>query len=316
MKAIRVHETGGPEQLRLEEVPVPEPGPGEALVKVAASGVNYIDVYHRTGLYKLDLPFTPGMEGAGTVQAVGEHTSFVTPGQRVAWAMKIGSYAEFVVVPAWLLVPVPESTGFDTAAAAMLQGMTAHYLTHSTFALRQGHAALVHAAAGGVGLLLVQMAKQMGAFVIGTASTEEKRQLARDAGADHVTSYDDFVEEVKRLTDKRGVDVVYDSVARDTFAKGLDCLHPRGMMVLFGQSSGKLDPVDLSILNTKGSLYVTRPSLGYYTQNREELLWRASDVLNGSIEYRIHHRYALGEAAQAHRDLESRGTTGKLIITL
>ena len=230
--------------------------------------------------------------------------------------MKRGSYAEFAVVPAWLLVPVPDSIGFDTAAAAMLQGMTAHYLTHSTFPLRQGHAALVHAAAGGVGLLLIQIAKQMGAFVIGTASTEEKRQLARDAGADAAVSYDNFVEEVKRLTDKRGVDVVYDSVARDTFAKGLDCLHPRGMMVLFGQSSGKLDPVDLGILNTKGSLFVTRPTLGHYTQNREELLWRASDVLNGSIEFRIHRRYPLVAAAQAHRDLESRGTTGKLILTI
>jgi len=315
MKAIRIHQNGGPEALRLDDIPVPQPGPGQALVKLAASGVNYIDIYHRTGLYKTDLPAALGVEGAGTVEAVGPEVTGVKIGERVAYAMDRGSYAEYAVVPAWHLVPVPANIGLDIAAAAMLQGMTAHYLLHSTFPVRQGQAILIHAAAGGVGLLVCQMAKQLGAFVIGTASTEEKRQLARDAGADVALGYDNFVDEVKRHTEGRGVDVVYDSVGKDTFHRGLDCLHPRGMIVLFGQSSGKVDPIDLTILNTKGSLYVSRPSLGHYIQNREELLWRASDVLNGTIDYKIHRRYALADAAQAQRDLESRGTTGKLVLT-
>ncbi len=316
MKAIRIHQPGGPEELRLDEIPVPQPGPGQALVKLAASGVNFIDVYHRTGLYKLDLPATLGVEGAGTVEAVGPGVSAVKAGERVAFAMPRGSYAEYIVAPAWQLVPVPANIGFDAAAAAMLQGMTAHYLLHSTFPVRQGQAILIHAAAGGVGLLVCQMAKQLGAFVIGTASTEEKRQLARDAGADVAVGYENFVEDVKGNTEGRGVDVVYDSVGKDTFHRSLDCLHPRGMAVLFGQSSGKVDPFDLSILNNKGSLYVSRPSLGHYTQNREELMWRAADILNGTLDYKIDRRYPLAEVAQAHRDLESRRTTGKLVLTI
>jgi NADPH:quinone reductase len=316
MKAIRIHQPGGPEELRLDEIPVPQPGPGQALVKLAASGVNFIDVYHRTGLYKLDLPATLGVEGAGTVEAVGPGVSAVKAGERVAFAMPRGSYAEYIVAPAWQLVPIPPNIGFEAAAAAMLQGMTAHYLLHSTFPVRQGQAILIHAAAGGVGLLVCQMAKQLGAFVIGTASTEEKRQLARDAGADVAVGYGNFVEDVKGNTEGRGVDVVYDSVGKDTFHRSLDCLHPRGMAVLFGQSSGKVDPFDLSILNNKGSLYVSRPSLGHYTQNREELMWRAADILNGTLDYRIDRRYPLAEVAQAHRDLESRRTTGKLVLTV
>ena len=316
MKAIRIHQTGGPEQLRLDEIPVPQPGPGQALVKLTASGVNFIDIYHRTGLYKLDLPATLGVEGAGTVEAVGPDTTGVKIGERVAFAMPRGSYAEYIAVPAWQLVPVPANVSLDVAAAAMLQGMTAHYLLRSTFPVKQGQAILIHAAAGGVGLLVCQIAKQLGAFVIGTASTEEKRQLAREAGADAAIGYENFVDEVKRLTEGRGVDVAYDSVGKDTFLRSLDCLHPRGMIVLFGQSSGKVDPIDLGILNTKGSLYVSRPSLGHYTQTREELLWRAADILNGTINYRIDRRYPLADAAQAHRDLESRKTTGKLILTI
>ena len=316
MKAIVIHQNGGAEQLRLEDLPVPQPGPGQALIKLAASGVNFIDIYHRTGLYPLPLPATLGVEGAGTVEAVGTDVVGVKSGDRVAFAMPRGSYAEYIVVPAWQLVPVPAGIGFDVAAAAMLQGMTAHYLLHSTFPIRQGQAILIHAAAGGVGLLVCQMAKQLGAFVIGTASTEEKRQLARDAGADVAVGYEQFVDEVKRHTEGRGVNVVYDSVGKDTFIRSLDCVHPRGTVVLFGQSSGKVEAFDLGILNAKGSLYVTRPSLGHYTQNREELLWRAGDILNGTIDYRIDRRYPLAEAAQAHRDLEARRTTGKLILTI
>jgi NADPH:quinone reductase len=295
---------------------VPQPGPGQALVKLAASGVNFIDIYYRTGLYKLDLPATLGVEGAGTVEAIGPDVSGVKVGERVAFAMPRGSYAEYIVVPAWQLVPVPANIGLDVAAAAMLQGMTAHYLLHSTFPVRQGQAIVIHAAAGGVGLLVCQMARQLGAFVIGTASTDEKRQLALEAGADVAVGYENFVEEVKRHTEGRGVDVVYDSVGKDTFYRSLDCLHPRGMIVLFGQSSGKVDPVDLTILNTKGSLYVSRPSLGHYTQSREELMWRAGDILNGTINFKIDRRYPLTDAAQAHRDLESRRTTGKLVLTI
>jgi NADPH:quinone reductase len=316
MKAIVIHQTGGAEQLRLEDLPVPQPGPGQALVKLAASGVNFIDIYHRTGLYPLPLPATLGVEGAGTVEAVGADVVGVKAGDRVAFAMPRGSYAEYIVVPAWQLVPVPAGIGFDVAAAAMLQGMTAHYLLHSTFSVRQGQAILIHAAAGGVGLLVCQMAKQLGAFVIGTASTEAKRQLAREAGADVAVGYEQFVDEVKRHTEGRGVNVVYDSVGKDTFLRSLDCVHPRGTVVLFGQASGKVDPLDLNILNAKGSLYITRPSLGFYTQNREELLWRAGDILNGTIDYRIDRRYPLAEVAQAHCDLESRRTTGKLILTI
>ena len=320
MKAIQIAQTGGPEQLQLKDLPVPSPGPGQALVKLAASGVNYIDIYHRTGLYKSDLPFVPGMEGAGTVESVGPEVTEVAAGDRVAFAMTRGSYAEYAAVPARMLVKVPEGVDLESAAAAMLQGMTAHYLTHSTFPLKRGDTALVHAAAGGAGLLIVQMAKARGARVIGTVSTGEKAKMAREAGADEMILYthQDFESEVKRLTSGRGVDVVYDSVGVNTFSKGLNCLRPRGMMVLFGQSSGPVAPVDPSILNQKGSLFLTRPGLPYYTAEHEELLWRAGDVLDairsGQLKLHIGRKYPLAEAAQAHRDLESRKTTGKLLL--
>jgi NADPH2:quinone reductase len=316
MKAIVVTATGGPEQLELKDIPAPRPGPGEALVRVQASGVNFIDIYQRSGLYKLDLPFVPGSEGAGIVEEVGPDAAHVKTGDRVAWAMTRGSYAEYAVVPAWQLVPVPEGIHLETAAAAMLQGMTAHYLVRSTFPLKQGHAALVHAAAGGVGLLLVQMAKELGAYVIGTASTEEKRELVRQTGADEAIPYEGFVEKVRELTGGRGVDVVYDSVGKDTFLQGFDCLRPRGMMVTFGQSSGANADFNPLLLSQKGSLFLTRPVLSHYIQTREELLWRAGDILNGTIQYRIGGRYALPEAAQAHRDLASRKTTGKLVLVI
>ena len=321
MKAIRVHEQGGPEVLSYEDVPTPEPGPGEARVRLAASGVNFIDVYQRTGLYPMETPFTLGQEGAGEVDAVGEGVEDVSVGDHVAFASVMGAYAEYAVVPAESLVPVNVTlVEARVAAAVMLQGMTAHYLTHSTFPLQEGHTALVHAAAGGVGLLLVQMAKLRGATVIGTAGSEEKAQLAKDAGADEVILYQeqDFVEETKRITGGEGVDVVYDSVGKDTFDGGLDSLKPRGYMVLFGASSGPVPPVDPQKLNQKGALFLTRPALVWHTQTREELLWRAESVLswvgNNAIEVRIGGTYPLSEAAQAHRDLEGRKTTGKLLL--
>ncbi len=320
MKAIRVHKNGGPEQLKYGEVPTPEPQAGQARVKIEAAGLNYIDVYHRTGLYPVPLPFTPGMEGAGVVDAVGEGVTNVAPGDRVAYAMSLGSYAESALVDAWKLVKLPEAVEFQTGAAAMLQGMTAHYLVHSSFPLRSGETALVHAAAGGVGLLLVQMAKAAGARVIGTVSTEEKAALARSAGADHVIQYEDvdFEAEVKKITENAGVNVVYDSVGKSTFAKSLNCLRPRGMMVLFGQSSGPVEPVDLSILNQKGSIYVTRPSLAHYLAGPEELDWRSGDVLQwiaeGRLKLRIGRTFALQDAAEAHRDLEARKTAGKVLL--
>jgi NADPH2:quinone reductase len=317
MKAIVVEQTGGPEVLRLKDVPRPEPGPGQALIRIAAAGVNYIDIYQRTGLYKLPLPFTPGSEGAGTVEALGSGAAHCHVGDRVAWAVTPSAgYAEYTVVPADRLVPVPQKIEFETAAAAMLQGMTAHYLTHSTFPLRQGNACLVHAAAGGVGLLLVQMAEQLGAYVIATASTDEKRQLALDAGADQAISYDDFPARVREFTEGRGVDVVYDSVGRDTFARSFECLKPRGLMVTFGQSSGAIGQMDPLVLSQRGSLFMTRPTLAHYIATRDELLWRANDILNGTIEYRIGGRYPLAEAARAHEDLAARRTTGKLILTI
>ena len=320
MKAIRVHQCGGAESLQLDDVPAPVPGPGTAVVKLAASGVNFIDVYFRIGLYKAEIPIAIGMEGAGVVEAVGSDVREVAPGDRVAYAMCRGSYAEYAAVPAWQLVKIPDSVSFELAAASMLQGMTAHYLTHSTFPLKPGDTALVHAAAGGAGLLLVQMAKMIGARVIGTTSTEEKASLARKAGADDVVLYSkqDFEPEVKRLTDGRGVDVVYDSVGVATFSKGLNCLRPRGMMVAFGQSSGAVPPLDPLVLNQKGSLFLTRPSLAHHCANREELLWRAREVLgwvtSGNLDVRIGGRYTLSEASQAHRDLESRKTAGKLLL--
>ncbi len=320
MRAIQVSVCGSPEVMKVADLPVPTPGPGQALVKIAASGVNYIDVYFRTGLYKADVPMQLGMEAAGTVEAVGEGVTIVSKGDRVAYAMSRGSYSEYAVAPAWQLVPVPDEVSLETAAAAMLQGMTAHYLTHSTFPLSAGQTALVHAAAGGAGLLIVQMAKGRGARVIGTVSTEAKAETARRAGCDEVILYtqQDFETETKRLTDGKGVDVVYDSVGATTFLKGLNTIRPRGMMVLFGQSSGPVPPVDLNILNPKGSLYVTRPSLAHYAANREEVLWRAGDVLggvrSGAISIRVDKTYTLQEAPQAHRDLESRKSSGKLLL--
>jgi NADPH2:quinone reductase len=320
MKLIRISKFGGPEELQLADAPKPTPGPQDALIKVAAAGVNFIDVYFRIGLYKADLPLTPGNEAAGVVEAVGAEVTSVKPGDRVAYAMNRGAYAEYNVVPAASLVPLPDSVDFETAAAAMLQGMTAHYLTHSTFPLKKGDKALIHAAAGGAGRLVVQMAKMLGATVYGTAGTDAKAAIAREAGADEVIVYtrEDFVAEVKRFTGGKGVDVVYDSVGASTFLKGLDILRPRGLMALFGQSSGPVAPFDPNILNPKGSLFVTRPSLGHYVHTREELLWRAGDVLRwigeGKLKLRIEKKYALADAAQAHRDLEGRKTAGKLLL--
>jgi len=322
MKAIQVLEHGGPEKLQLTEVPAPKPGPKQALVRIAVAGVNFIDVYFRTGLYKADLPVTPGNEAAGTVEAVGAEVTEVAVGDRVAYGMTRGAYAEYAVVPAGTLVKIPDHVAFATAAAAMLQGMTAHYLTHSTYPLKPGDTCLVHAAAGGVGGLAVQMAKMLGARVFGTVSTEAKARIVRGHGADEAILYteQDFESEVKRLTGGRGVDVVYDSVGKTTFDKSLNSLRPRGMMALFGQSSGPVPPFDPSILNAKGSLFLTRPSLGHHLLTREELLWRAGDVLgwidSGKLKLGIGGTYRLADAAQAHRDLESRKTTGKLLLAV
>ena len=321
MKAIRVQEHGGPEALAYEDVETPEPGPGQARVRTAASGVNFIDVYMRTGVYPGEPPFTLGLEGAGEVEAVGEGVEDVSVGDHVAWAGVPGSYAEKVVVPVDRLVPFNVTmVEARVAAAVMLQGMTAHYLTHSTFPLREGQTALVHAAAGGVGLLLCQMAKMRGATVIGTAGTEEKAALAREAGADEVILYreQDFSEETNRITNGEGVDVVYDSVGKDTFDGGLDCLKTRGYMVLYGGSSGQVPPLDPQVLNRKGGLFLTRPAMAQYTATREELLWRAESLFSwlgqGNLDVRIGGSYTLEDAAQAHQDLEARKTTGKLIL--
>jgi NADPH2:quinone reductase len=320
MKAIRVASFGGPEVLRLEDVPTPAPGPGQVLVKVEAAGLNFIDVYHRTGLYPNPLPFTPGPEGAGTVAALGPGVSGFRPGDRVAWASGLGSYAEQVLVPAAQLVPVPSGVDTRTAAALMLQGMTAHYLSESTYPLKAGDTCLIHAAAGGVGLLLVQMAKQRGARVFGTVSTDEKAALARGAGADEVIRYTkaDFLAEVKRLTEGRGVQVVYDSVGQSTFEKSLDCLALRGMLVLFGQSSGPVPSFNPSLLAAKGSLFLTRPTLFHYVADRASLEARAGAVLgaaaSGRLKVRIERTFPLAEAAEAHRTLEGRKTTGKVLL--
>jgi NADPH2:quinone reductase len=321
MKAIRVHEYGGPEVLSYEDVPDPEPGPGQARVRLAASGVNFIDVYQRTGVYPMDLPFIAGQEGAGEVEAVGDGVEEISPGDYVAFAGVPGAYAEYVVAPVEKLVPFNVTyVEARMAAAVMLQGMTAHYLTHSTFPVQEGQSVLVHAAAGGVGLLLCQLAKMRGATVIGTAGTEEKARLAKSAGADEVILYteQDFVEETKRITDGEGVHVVYDSVGKDTFDGGLDSLRPRGYLVLFGGASGQVPPVDLQILNQKGSLFVTRPKLADHTATREELLWRAESLFTwigqNNLDVRIGGTYKLSEADGAHRDLEGRKTTGKLIL--
>lgn len=320
MKVIVVEQPGGPEQMRLVEWPKPAPGPGQALVKIAAAGVNFIDIYHRTGLYKVDPPITLGMEAAGVVEAVGDGVSEVAPGDRVAYAMSRGAYAEYAVVPAWMLVKLPPALDFNSAAAVMLQGMTAHYLVYSTYPLKEGESCVIHAAAGGVGLLLVQMAKMRGARVFGTVSTEAKAELARQAGADEVIVYtkQDFLEVVRSATNGRGVDVVYDSVGAATWEKSLDCLRPRGMMVSYGNASGPVPPFQPLVLSQKGSLFLTRPSLQHYVATREELLWRAGDVLawvqEGRLKLRIERVYRLAEAAEAHRALESRATAGKLLV--
>jgi NADPH2:quinone reductase len=320
MKAIRVHSPGGLEVLRHEDVPDPQPKAGEALVRIEAAGVNFIDVYHRTGLYKAPMPFTLGQEGAGTVLAVAADVKDLAPGDRVAWATLLGAYAEKATVPTERLVKIPEGVTTRQAAAAMLQGMTAHYLACATYPLKPGDTCLVHAAAGGVGLLLCQVAKMRGARVIGTVSTPEKARLAREAGADEVIDYttQDFEAEARRLTGGKGVQVVYDSVGKTTFEKGLGCLAPRGMMVLFGQSSGPVGLFDPLVLAQRGCLYLTRPSLAVYTAARDELLARAGDVLgwvrDGRLKLRIVHEFPLEKAAEAHAALEGRRTTGKVLL--
>jgi NADPH2:quinone reductase len=320
MKAIQVKQPGGPEAMELVELPVPQPKPNEAVVKLSASGVNFIDVYFREGRYKAALPIILGQEGAGVVNAVGTEVTTVNNGDRVAWCGLLGSYAEYAAVPADRMVPIPDGVTDQQAAAAMLQGMTAHYLAHDTYPLKRDETALVHAAAGGAGLLLVQMAHHLGVRVIATVSTEEKAKLAREAGADEVILYtkSDFEAETKSLTGGKGVDVVYDSVGKTTFEKGLNTLRPRAMMVLFGGSSGPVPPFDLMVLAQKGSLYVTRPTLGHYIATREELLARSGAVFGmitaGKLKLRMEHTYPLAQAPQAHRDLESRKTTGKLLL--
>jgi NADPH2:quinone reductase len=316
MKAVFVEQPGGVENLKYADMPKPSPGPGQALVKIAASGVNYIDIYFRKGVYPAPPPIVLGSEGAGTVEAVAADVKDISPGDRVAYAMARGSYAEYAVVPAWQLVKIPASIDFDTAAAAMLQGMTAHYLTHSTYPLKPGDSCLIHAAAGGTGRLIVQMAKMLGAHVIGTVGDEEKAKQAKDAGADEVVIYtkEDFVAKAK------GVHVVYDSVGQSTFMKSLDCLRPRGMMVSFGNASGPVENFAPLLLSQKGSLFLTRPTLANYTATVEELDWRANDVLKwvgqGQLKLHIYKVYPLPDAAQAQRDLEGRKTTGKLLLSV
>jgi NADPH:quinone reductase len=320
MKAVRVHTPGGPEVMKYEDAPQPTPQAGEALVKIDAAGLNYIDVYFRSGQYKAAPPFTLGMEGGGTVAAVGANVSEVKVGDKVAYTGVPGAYAEYAVVPAARLVTLPSGLTTKHGAAMMLQGMTAHYLACSTYPLKSGDTCLVHSAAGGVGLLLCQIAKLRGARIIATVSTEEKAKLAREAGADEVILYtkQDFVAEVKRLTNGRGLNVVYDAVGKDTFDKGFDCLVPRGMMVLYGQSSGPVGPFDLQVLNGKGSLFVTRPSLNHHAATREELLQRSGElagwIRDGKLKLRMEFEFPLKDAAEAHRALEGRKTTGKVLI--
>lgn len=320
MKAIQVQKTGGPEVLTVVDLPIPKPKPNEAIVKIAASGVNFIDVYFREGRYPAPLPFVDGQEGAGTVTEVGTDVKAFKPGDHVAYSNVLGSYAEYAAVPAEKLVKVPSGISDEQAAAAMLQGMTAHYLVLSTYPLKKGETALIHAAAGGVGLLLVQMAKNIGARVIGTVGSDEKAKLAKEAGADEVIIYtkQDFEAETKRLTDNKGVHVVYDGVGKSTFDGDLNVLRPRGYLVLFGGASGAVPPFDPIKLSQKGSLFLTRPTLMNYTSSREELEQRAGDVLNwiaaGKLKLRIEHKCKLADAAQAHRDLEGRKTTGKIIL--
>jgi NADPH2:quinone reductase len=320
MKAIQIHETGGPEVLTLADLPIPEPGPGQVLIRVEAVGVNFIEVYFRNGVYKAALPLTLGSEAAGTVEELGPGVTGFAAGDAVASVSVLGSYAEYALVPAAALVKVPESLTMQQAAAALLQGMTAHYLSHSTFALKTGDTALVHAGAGGVGLLLTQMAARLGARVITTVSTAEKAELSREAGASDVILYTekDFAAEVKRLTGGKGVDVVYDSVGKTTFEGSLNCLRPRGLLALFGASSGPVPPFDLIHLSSKGSLFITRPTLWHYVATRAELEGRSGDVLGwaakGELKLRTEHVYPLSEAAQAQTDLEDRKTTGKILL--
>jgi NADPH2:quinone reductase len=320
MKAVRVNAPGGPEALKFEDVPEPTPKAGEAIVKVDAAGLNYIDVYQRSGLYKLDMPLTLGLEAGGTVTAVAPGVTEVKVGDKVAYTGVPGAYAQYAAVPAARLVVLPQGVSTRQGAAAMLQGMTAHYLACTTYPLKKGDTCLVHAAAGGVGLLLCQMAKMRGARVIGTVSTEEKAKLAREAGADEVILYtkQDFEAETKRITGGQGLQVVYDSVGKTTFEKGFNVLAPRGMMILYGQSSGPVPPFDAGILGAKGSLFLTRPSLFAYTATREELVQRAGDVLgwirDGKLKLRMEFEFPLKDVAEAHRALEGRKTTGKVLL--
>ena len=320
MKAVRFHQCGGPEVLTYEDVPAPTAGPGEAVVEIKAVGLNYIDTYHREGLYSVELPCTPGMEAAGVVASVGEGVEDVQVGDRVAYAGVMGSYAAAAAVPADRLVPLPDSASYQEGVAALLQGMTAHYLAHGSYRLGVEDTALIHAGAGGVGLLLIQMAKRCGTRVLTTVSTEEKEQLAKGAGADEVIRYTerDFEQDVMALTDGRGVDVVYDSVGQATFDKSLNVLRPLGYLVLFGQSSGPVPPFDPGILSAKGSLFLTRPTMMHYIQTREELLERAGEVLawigSGELALRISEQFALSDAAAAHRALQGRKTTGKVVL--
>lgn len=320
MKAIRFYEYGGPEKLVYEDVALPEPKSGEVRVKVAAVGVNFIETYQRRGWYPVALPLIPGGEFAGIVDALGEGVTGLEVGGRVVVASGVGAYAEYAIAPAAKLVPVPDGVTLDLAAAVLLQGMTAHYLAVSTFSLKEGDTALVHAAAGGVGQLLVQMARLRGARVIGTVSTGEKAALASEAGADEVILYTqvDFESETRRLTGGQGVDVVYDSVGKTTFQKSLGCLRPRGMMVLYGQSSGPVEPFDPQTLQAKGSIFLTRPTLGHYTLTRDELAWRAGDLFDwmaaGKLKVRIDRTFALEDAAEAHQYLEARATRGKVLL--
>jgi NADPH:quinone reductase len=322
MKQVQVSEPGGPERMALVDVAVPSPAAGQVLVKIAASGVNFLDVYFRTGLYKAERPITLGSEASGVVERVGAGVSGFSVGDRVAYAMSRGSYAEFATVPAVQLVKLPGGIDVVTAAGVMLQGMTAHYLTHSTYALKSGDTCLVHAAAGGAGGMIVQMARARGARVLGTTSTREKAEVARKAGADEVILYTEtaFDDEVKRLTDGRGVDVVYDSVGHSTFDRSLNSLRPRGVLALFGQSSGPVPPLDPNVLNGKGSLFLTRPSLAHHLLTPDELQWRAGDLFkglqSGTLTLNLHRTFPFAQAADAHRLLEGRTTTGKLVLSV
>jgi len=322
MKAIRVSRHGGPEELKLDSMPDPQPASGQLLVRVEVAGVNYIDTYHRTGLYPLPLPLVPGIEGAGVVEEVGPNVEGFRRGDRVVFCLAMGAYAELVAVPAWKCVRLPEGVAPEVGVTVMCQGMTAHYLVTDCFRVRPGQTALVHAAAGGVGSLLVQMVKRAGARVIGTVSTEEKAELARRMGADRVVLYsrEDFLEAVKQFTDGAGVEVAYESVGKATFAQSLECMKPRGYVVLYGQSSGPVEPLDPQILNQKGSLFLTRPSLGHYVADRQEFSMRAGEVLDlvrrGELEVVVGDRLPLAEAAEAHRRLEGRLTVGKVVLTV